>query len=59
MRAMRINDFSMSPPKARAKRESLYEAPKGNDEYVMKTGRESDKAPAILDGKSPNGNNEH
>jgi len=26
MRALRINDFSMSPPKARSKRESLYNA---------------------------------
>tara|TARA_B110000285_G_C14802589_1_gene458203 strand:- start:189 stop:395 length:207 start_codon:yes stop_codon:yes gene_type:complete len=25
MRALRINDFSLSPPKARAKRESLYD----------------------------------
>jgi hypothetical protein len=67
MRALRINDFSMSPPKSRAKRESLYDAEsldkdiKGGDarkpqDFVMKDG--SSDPPAILQGKSPNGNNE-
>lgn len=69
MRALRINDFSMSPPKARRKRESLYDAealdkdikagaPRKPSEmdFEMKDG--SNDAPAILHGKSPNGNNE-
>ena len=65
MRALRINDFSMSPPRPRSKRESLYNADdldkdiKGGaarkpSEYVMKEGND----PPILSGKSPNGNNE-
>lgn len=67
MRALRINDFSMSPPRPRSKRESLYDAEaldkdiKGGNakkpqDFVMK---ESSEAPAILHGKSPNGNIEH
>ena len=65
IRALRINDFSMSPPRPKSKRESLYNADSLDKdikdgavskpgEYVMKEGND----PPILHGKSPNGNNE-
>lgn len=72
MRALRINDFSMSPPRPKKYRESLHNAEglandikKGSagkpQDFVMNSGPASgteESNQAILDGKSPNGNNE-
>lgn len=59
MRALRINDFSMSPPKLRQKRESLYDAKDLDPDIKLGTQGKPEDAPAILHGKSQSGNNEH
>ena len=59
MRALRINDFSLSPPKLRQKRESLYEDKDLDLDIRSGAPAKPQVAPAILDGKSPSGNTEH
>ena len=51
MRALRINDFSLSPPKARSKRESLYDN-ENLDKDIKGGAANKPKEDAILHEKS-------